>query len=104
MKRHFTLILSGMLLAAAAPSVTLAAKPAAKQAKLATAKLRIEGMSCAGCAQGVAKKLAEVKGVRSAKVDHGKKLGTVQYDPAACKAADLLAAVKQSGYTAKVVK
>jgi copper chaperone CopZ len=81
-----------------------AAAPAVKKSALATATLKVEGMHCQGCAQGVTTKLKGVKGVASAKVDHASKKAVIQYNPAVCKTDSLVKAVKQAGYTAAPVK
>lgn len=94
------------LLAAVSP--TLATSPApkapAKKAAFSTAKLKIEGMHCDGCAKGVAQKLQGVKGVKSAKVTVKSSDAVVQYDPAQVKPQDLVQAVQRSGYGAKLDK
>ena len=52
-----------------------------EDAILAKAEFNIEGMTCAiGCAKTIEKKLATMKGVKSAKVDFEKKLAQVEYD------------------------
>jgi Cu+-exporting ATPase len=81
-----------------------AAKPAARQARLATTTLRIEGMHCKGCAHFVKQGLEEVPGVKSAQIDSKTKLGVVRYNPATCSPAQLKAAVKKAGYSAVVTK
>lgn len=51
--------------------------------KLQTASFHIDGMTCAmGCARTIEKKLAELEGVKNAKVDFEKKSATVEYDAA----------------------
>src|SRR5688572_19033 len=96
------LVAAGLLTAAPALAEK-SSKPAAK-APTATAKLQIEGMHCQGCAGGIVNQLQRLKGVKSAKVDAKSKLGTVQYDPAQLKPADLVERVKVAGFLAKVVK
>lgn len=50
-------------------------------AKLETASLTIEGMTCEiGCAKTIEDKLAHTKGVKEAKVDFENKLATVTFD------------------------
>ena len=53
---------------------------------------------------GVAQKLKEVKGVQAVKTDVPKRLAVVDYDPKACKPADLLAALKKANFPATVAK
>lgn len=52
-------------------------------AVLAKAQFNIDGMTCeVGCAKTIEKKIAKMDGVKSAKVDFGKKLAMVEYDEA----------------------
>ncbi|MDT0559654.1 heavy metal-associated domain-containing protein [Ichthyenterobacterium sp. W332] len=52
-------------------------------ATLAKAEFTINGMTCEmGCAKTIEKKMAKMEGVKSAKVDFGKKLAMVEYDEA----------------------
>jgi copper chaperone CopZ len=78
------------------------AAPAAKNARMATATLTIEGMHCQGCAMMITQKLEKLKGVKVAKVDFDKREAFIQFDPSRCKPDDLVAAVKQAGYKATV--
>jgi Cu+-exporting ATPase len=49
----------------------------------AKAEFGIEGMTCEiGCARTIQKKIANMDGVKFAKVDFNKKLAMVEYDPA----------------------
>lgn len=62
---------------------TTAKSKIADDAILAKAEFNIEGMTCAiGCAKTIEKKLAKMKGVKSAKVDFYKKVAMVEYDKA----------------------
>ena len=52
-------------------------------ANYAKAEFTINGMTCEmGCAKTIEKKMAKMEGVKSAKVDFGKKLAMVEYDEA----------------------
>ncbi|MFL1010851.1 heavy-metal-associated domain-containing protein [Flavisericum labens] len=52
-------------------------------ATYAQAEFTIDGMMCAvGCAATIQKKISEMEGVKSAKVDFDKKLAKVEYDEA----------------------
>ena len=54
-----------------------------ENAVIAKAEFNIEGMQCAiGCARTIEKKLSDMEGVKSAKVDFDKKLAMVEYDEA----------------------
>lgn len=76
------------------------AKPAKKPA-VATAKLKIEGMTCQNCASTVTRTLSRMAGVKDVKVNAATKIGTVRYDPATVRREYLIAAVKRSGFKAK---
>lgn len=67
--------------------VATASKDIAKvldpNATYAKAEFNVAGMTCAvGCAKKIEGKLAKLDGVKSAKVDFGKKLAMVEYDVA----------------------
>jgi len=80
---------------------TAAATPAAT-ATLATAELKITGMSCEACAGVVKAKLLETPGVTAAEVDYPAGRATVTYDPAKTSPANLVGAVNATGYTASL--
>ncbi len=63
-----------------------------------TVTLQIDGMTCAGCASAVQKALAAAPGVESATVNFISKTATVTGGAAA----ELIAVVKTTGYTAKL--
>ena len=48
----------------------------------ATARLRIEGMTCGACATSVKIVLGKIHGVSTARVSHEEKSAVVTYDPA----------------------
>lgn len=64
------------------------------------AVVHIEGMSCGHCVMRVEKGVAAMPGVKSAKVDLGKKEGTFEFDPALVSAAAIKAKIKEIGYKA----
>ncbi len=108
MNRLLILPLAALCAATALTAPAFASSPApvsARAAKgLATAELKVTGMHCDGCAMGVTNRLKQVTGVKSAKVSYKTSVATVQYDPSACKPADLLAAVKRAGYVGSLKK
>jgi copper chaperone len=67
---------------------------------MATAQLKIGGMTCGGCVRSVTRKLAMVEGVRSADVNLEEGKATVEYDEARATPAAMIAAVQQIGYQA----
>ena len=67
-------------------------------ANYAKAEFSIDGMTCAmGCAKTIEKKLAKMDGVKSAKVDFGKKIAMVEYDDAKVTQTTLEETVKETG-------
>lgn len=67
---------------------------------MATANLKIGGMTCQGCVRSVTKKLSAVDGVASANVDLEAAKATVEYDESRANPAGLIAAVQQIGFQA----
>jgi copper chaperone CopZ len=66
-------------------------------------KLKIDGMTCAGCAVGVESAFLEIPGVSSAKVDWKTGEATVRIDPENAQPADLLKAKVESQYTMHLI-
>lgn len=67
-------------------------------ANYAKAEFGIDGMTCAmGCAKTIEKKLAKMEGVKSAKVDFGKKIAMVEYDDAKVTPTTLEETVRETG-------
>jgi copper chaperone len=67
-----------------------------------TARLDVTGMSCAHCAQTVEKALRNAPGVRSATVHLEDGSAEVQYDENDATPEQLVAAVEEEGYGARV--
>lgn len=101
MRPKIAILAAALMCAAPAFAEKAPANPAGKTA---TAKLKIEGMHCAGCAGGIVNQLRKLNGVKEAKVDAKSKLGEVKYDPAAVKPEALVQRVKTAGFSAKLVK
>jgi copper chaperone CopZ len=77
----------------------------APDVRLATAKFRIEGMTCEGCATGLRATLAKLPDVASVEVDYPTKTAVVQYDGDSPRVADqVVEAVRASGYSAALVE
>lgn len=66
--------------------------------------LKIQGMHCASCATILTRALQKVDGVQNAVVNYSTEKATVMYDPSKAKEEDLIAAVKNKGYNALVIK
>jgi len=67
-------------------------------------EIPVVGMTCGHCAERIAAVLKEIKGVARARVNHKRGIAAVDYDPAQVRTAQLLAAIKQSGYTPGAAK
>lgn len=73
----------------------------APDVRLATAKFRVEGMTCEGCATGLRATLAKLPDVASVEVDYPTKTAMVRYDGDGPRVADqVVEAVKAAGYAA----
>lgn len=67
-------------------------------------KLKIGGMTCGNCQKHVGDALRAVPGVKAANVDLAFHRASVTIDPDAVQLTDLVAAVKQAGYTATPIE
>lgn len=67
-----------------------------------TVKLKITGMTCAGCSNHVATALKALDGVVEQKVEYPGDVATVKYNPAKTSVADIIKAIEKMGY--KVAK
>jgi copper chaperone len=67
---------------------------------MATADLKIEGMTCEGCVKSVTRTLQGVPGVEKVEVSLGEGKAEVTYDPARTAVAELKRAVERAGYEA----
>ncbi len=68
-----------------------------------TVKLKITGMTCAGCSNHVATTLKALDGVVEQKVEYPGDLATVKYNPAKTSVANIIKAVEKLGYNAVTV-
>ncbi|MCC6215721.1 MAG: copper-translocating P-type ATPase [Polyangiaceae bacterium] len=68
---------------------------------LATARLRLQGLTCASCVERVERALRRVPGVASAQVNLASESASVASPPGAVELAALLAAVERAGYRAE---
>lgn len=69
-----------------------------KELKEAKADLKIEGMTCASCAQTVESALADLEGVEGANVNLATEEANLSYDPSRVDYSDFEEAVEKSGY------
>jgi len=70
----------------------------------ATNRFKITGMSCDGCARGIAAELKRTPGVVATEVCFSNRLATVAYDTNRISVAGLKKAIVDAGYGAKLVK
>lgn len=80
-----------------------AVKPDPKGAQ--TVKLKITGMTCAGCASQVHKVLSETPGVLDNSVEYPGDIAVIKYNPEKTKPALIIETIeKNTSYTAEVFK
>jgi len=65
-----------------------------------TTLLQVNGMTCEGCARGVARVLEKIDGVASAEVSLDRAEAKVAFDPSRVSIAQLKAALQTAGYQA----
>jgi copper chaperone CopZ len=70
--------------------------------QMATAQLRVTGMTCNGCANAVRNTLKTIPGVQDADVDLGAGRAKVTYDPARSSTEAMITALGELGYTSEV--
>lgn len=68
-----------------------------------TIRLKITGMTCAGCANHVAKTMKELNGVLEQKVEYPGDVATVKYNPAKTSVDAIIRAIENIGYKAAIV-
>lgn len=69
---------------------------------MATETLRfpIVGMHCASCAKNIERVVKKLSGVQSVQVNYATERGRVEFDPQACRPAQIADQVAKLGYTA----
>ena len=67
-----------------------------------TTTLQIDGMTCANCARAVQTTLTAVTGVQTARVNFLSKTASITFDPGQTAEPNLIHAVAQAGYTARL--
>jgi periplasmic mercuric ion binding protein len=65
-----------------------------------TVKLKITGMTCAGCSNHVANTLKALDGVVEQKVEYPGDVATIKYNPAKTSVAVIIKAIEKIGYKA----
>lgn len=61
-------------------------------------QLKIEGMTCGGCAKSITTALQSCRGVRSVIVDHNSGLAEIDFDPEQISVEQIKTAVAESGF------
>ena len=67
-----------------------------------TTTLKLEGMSCAGCANAIEKAISSVSGVEQCEVNFAAEQATVQFNPEQTTVETIQGAVEDAGYGASV--
>jgi copper chaperone len=67
-----------------------------------TSTFAVDGMTCNGCVKSVTNAISQAPGVAGVDVSLGDKRATVTYDPAACSPAQIVAAIVDAGFDARV--
>ncbi len=91
-----------VIAAMATPAGSALATPATDfpAAAVKTVRLKVAGMTCAGCVLGTRTVLTRLPGVTKADVSYPRQEAVVTYDPAKVTVAQMVAAIKTLGYTA----
>lgn len=96
----FTFLLAGYGMAQSANSQT-----AESTQKSETVKLKVTGLTCAGCASHLYKVLKETKGVVDNSVEYPGDIAMIDYDPKKTQPKQLIAAIEEkTNYKAELLK
>ena len=68
-----------------------------------TVKLKITGMSCAGCSNHVATTIKALDGIVEQKVEYPGDIATVEYYPTKTSVSDIIKAIEKLGYKAVAI-
>ncbi|GAC1382807.1 MAG: hypothetical protein NVS3B25_33070 [Hymenobacter sp.] len=104
-----TLLVGLALLLATSPEMSRATAPSPAGAAALAAdapqvvKIKVTGLTCAGCASHVHTALTKQAGVVSNTVEYPGDVAVVTYDPALTNEAALVKAIEQTGYKAQVL-
>lgn len=79
-----------------------AVKKAGFKVETVTATIRVEGMTCAGCAASIQQALARREGVKSVEVNFEKKQAVVSFDPAKVTLEQVAETINQIGFKARL--
>ena len=107
--RVLAMLLAGTALAASGsicdvPSLA-AAQTEVEASDTTTVRLRIEGMTCGGCAISARALLRRMEGVETAHVSYDEGIAVVTYDPSAVTPREMIDALRETfDYTTTVVE
>ncbi|HXH99309.1 MAG TPA: heavy-metal-associated domain-containing protein [Sphingobacteriaceae bacterium] len=69
-----------------------------------TLRLKISGVTCAGCSNNVSKALKNHQGILEQKVEYPGDLAVIKYNSSKTSPADIITAIEKAGYKAVEVK
>jgi copper chaperone CopZ len=67
-------------------------------------KLKITGMTCAGCSNHISTALKNVDGVIEQSVEYPGDLATITYDPTKTNPETIIKVIEKTGYKAEIIK
>lgn len=73
------------------------------QQKIKTVRLKITGMTCAGCSNHVSNALKNVSGVIEQSVQYPEDVATIQFDTTKTNPKKLINAIEKVGYKAEII-
>lgn len=74
------------------------------QQKGETVKLKITGMTCAGCSNHVSSALKNIDGVIEQNVEYPGDIAIVKYDASKTNPTEMIKAIEKVGYKAEIIK
>jgi len=74
------------------------------QEKTEKVKLKVTGMTCAGCANHIHKALSEKKGIVDNEVKYPGDIAIITYRPGEIKLEEIIRAIEKGGYKVKKLK
>ncbi len=72
--------------------------------EIKTVKLKITGMTCAGCSNHVSTALKNIDGVIEQTVEYQGDAATIKYDASKTNPAEMIKAIEKVGYKAEIIK
>lgn len=79
-------------------------KTSTRQTKVQTIKLKITGMTCAGCSNHISTALKNVNGVIENKVEYPGDLATIKYESTKTNTIEIIRVIEKTGYKAEIIK